>query len=153
MQTSQFSKSDPDCIEGVIKKDHRLNAIRKKINLIQLASEILAQVLPNDLLQHCFVANIHHGTITLSAESAAWSTHLRYSHQTILQALQNSSDFRHIQHIRLRLAKPRPRKTRPERTLSMSKQASETVLATANSVTNPKLKEALLRLAKHGEKN
>ncbi len=149
MHTSEPSKSEPNCISTVIKKDGTLTLLCKKTDLIQSANRILTQILPQPLHEHCQVANINNRVITISTDNAVWATQLRYQHQTITKALQASPNFKQIEFVKIRLSPPKTQKVKPCRTPLMSATVSDTINASANSVTNPQLKEALLRLAKN----
>lgn len=149
MTEMQTSKSHPPTIHAMIQADHTLLSITKKSAEIQSANKILARILPDDLKKHCVVANIRFTIITLTSDSATWATHLRYYHQPILDALHKNENFTHVRSIQHRIQPQRLKQTKPARTLTMSRQVSQSIQACAESVKNTKLKDALLKLAKN----
>ena len=66
-------------LQQIVQKTKQLHDLNRKI----------LNHLDKDVKAHCRVANLDSGVLTLSTDSAAWSTRIRYSAPELLKALRN----------------------------------------------------------------
>ena len=109
----------------------------------------LAHLLPLPLSLHCTAAGISNQTLTLLVESSAWATRLRLQTPSILKGLHHFQ----IQSLTVKICPPQ---AAPQTTVRMRPKMSENTSSLLNNLANttsdPKLKLALLRLAKNSSK-
>lgn len=144
---------DPQNIRNLLSDfgDNCLRKIVRHAQRFQSADKIVKQFLPVKLHAHCQVAYLDPSQLTLAVDSAAWLTHLRYAQQTLLRQLKQQPQFVNLQTIQLRIL-PLPPSSPvkipativPPQPLSVS--TKELIKSSADSVTHPELKKALLKL-------
>lgn len=140
--------ADPNPINSLFDEQPGLRPLLQKAQTLQQISALLAKLLPPDLWQHCQVQNIEGGCLVLAADHAAWATHLRYQQTNLLSALRQHRAFSHVGSVRVRVIPTVEKPSKPSRRLSMSAQVGSLLTSTANGISNEKLRDALLRLAK-----
>jgi hypothetical protein len=152
MQTSQPQEKDPSPVSKLIQQGGILAELCKKVILIQKANDILAQSMPKSLWEHCLVANIENGQISIQTDSAIWGTQLRYLQQHLVSALNNESTLTPISKVKLQVVplKSTPPKVKKNQ-LEMSGTSSNLIKDCAGAMTNEQLKKSLLKLAQNGK--
>ena len=112
----------------------------------------LHKALPDPLKEHCHVVNLRGQTLTLAADSPAWAARLRYQSRTVLQHLARMQTVT-VRTITVRIAPARPpRQEKPKRQAQLSATNARLLQQTANALTDPRLRAALLKVASRGEK-
>lgn len=114
-----------------------------------MALETLLQaLLPEPLKAHCRLLAIREDTLVLAADSPVWATRLRFhAPQLVKQFNRNQTVKLHTFQIRVR---PPERIVPTQRRQSMSRRSKNSTTAlkqVAQTVSDPGLKTALLRLA------
>lgn len=99
--------------------------------------------------EHCHVASWRDGCLLLIITDGHWATRLRYQQKRLLRQLQVFEEFATLTKILLKVQPPAPKRRAPGRTLFLSPSASESIQASAETVSDPRLKAALERLASH----
>ena len=74
---------------------------------------------------------------------------LRYQQKRLLKQLQALEEFATLTKILFKVQPPTAERRAAGRTISLSDSAAENIQATADSISDPKLRAALERLAKH----
>ena len=122
--------------------------ILRKAHELQKIGQAIKASLPLDCHSHLDVVGIRENELILLTDSPVWQTRLRMFSQTILEALHQHAGI-NITRIKIRLAPP----TRtiepyipPKRTLS--NESARVIDQTANCISDPALREAMLRLSK-----
>jgi len=109
---------------------------------------LLAELLPAPLNAHCRILSIRNTTLVLAADSPVWAARLRFhAPQLVKQLAQRLSTKRHTIQVRVRppeTARP-PRPHKP--VMRPGIQGVAALQQAAQSVSDPELKTALLRLA------
>jgi hypothetical protein len=117
---------------------------------LQRLTRLVREFLPSPLNQHCQVANIRDQHLILHADSSAWATLLHYQVPALLEYLNQQPGLEHISNIRTRTMpyhqkssdiNPAPAK--------LPRSTAALIGSLADSMSNPALKEALLRLVRH----
>ncbi len=109
--------------------------------------------LPAPLAQHCHIANYRDNELVLVADNATWATRLRYLAPDLITALQKTPVFKGLKNVHCRVAQPSASSpasaTQTDAPISrhISTQSAEILKATADSVSDEKLSESLLRLS------
>jgi len=117
---------------------------------LQTLNAHLAACLEREASAHARVAHLGNGRLLLHTDSAAWSTRLRYLVPQLLRCLRQNSALADLQHIEVRVApsaQPAVPVTRP---VVLSADNAAILDSTANSISDPALRAALKRLARHG---
>ncbi len=148
-----------------IKAKHVSNYLGQENNILQdivrngktLArlTRMVAKYLDDDLVKHFVVASYSKNKLTLCIDNAAWATRLRYELNNLLQLLKQNNTFASLEEIKLIISKDYYQQ-RPKSTLqkpSLSEGNANYMQDVASDMVNTKLKNALLRLAKHGKNN
>lgn len=109
----------------------------------------LAHLLPLPLSLHCTAAGVSNRTLTLLVESPAWATRLRLQTPSIIKGLRNFQ----IEALTVKVRPPQTTPQTPSRARPrMSPETANLLNNLAETTGDPKLKLALLRLAKNGSK-
>lgn len=115
------------------------------------------QHLDHDLGEHCCAASIHEHTLVLHTTSAAWASRLRYISRQLLSTLQTEPDFTHLTHIDIKIKHPLQLPTlvnpqdKPAPPTPLSPHSVMLLEDAAAHTDDPKLREALQRLARRGK--
>lgn len=161
-----MKKLYPQSIGNILKNKNLLtNSLIEQTQILQQLTNILQNILPEPLAQHCKVANIHpHSrTIVLAASSPVWSSRLRFHSPRILKAMQQDyqlpfyrsrilvSKIRPEEVGRIRPIDLHPINNAPQQKLSQSNV--KLVQKTAQTIENSELRDSLLRLSKRNHNN
>jgi hypothetical protein len=104
--------------------------------------------LPPDTSPHCLGADLKDGVLTLYFDSAAWTTALRYQHQSLLAAVQAASR-QPCNTLRLKvLPEPLPGVPPAPEPRELSAGTRRLLESTAEGVDDPALAGSLKRLAR-----
>ena len=116
---------------------------------LQALTRLLNQCLSGELADHVLVANLHNETLVLQADSAAWATKLRYLAPQLLRCLQQHEPLASVQRLEFRVAPQSQPATPAASPAQLSSAGADTILASAQTVSDPNLRAALKRLARH----
>ncbi|MFF7705741.1 DciA family protein [Pseudomonas sp. NPDC007930] len=101
---------------------------------------------------HCRLASWREGTLLLVVTDSQWSTRLRYQQRRLQRDLQALPEFAGLMRILIKVKPSQEGATRAHTGTVLSAEAAETLQATAEGITDPALRAALERLARHGKK-
>lgn len=113
-----------------------------------LVAEIRA-LLPGKLGAHCLDLKISNGRLTLFLDSTAWLTRARFLAGEILTSLKSY----HVDAVGFQIRLPEresPDQDAAGRRVRLSETAAKHLLEAADHQRDPRLSEALRRLARHG---
>lgn len=113
-----------------------------------LVAEIRA-LLPGKLGAHCLDLKIADGRLTLFLDSTAWLTRARFLAGEILTSLKSY----HVDAIGFQIRLPEhesPEREAVSRRVQLSQAAAKHLMEAADHQRDPRLSEALRRLARHG---
>jgi hypothetical protein len=129
----------------------RANPSRKLIEHSLLLERLSGQVrtlLPNACRPHCRVANLRAGLLSIAVDSPAWAARVRFLAPRLLQNLQRQTDLPvhrievSVMPVEVSIARTgMPRPGLSHKTLALLEE-------TAQSMDDPALRAALLRLAR-----
>lgn len=131
------------------KRANPIISVAKRLIKIKI---IISQSLDQQLAEHIEVAKVHNGTLLLIVDSPVWATRIRYMQDEIINGLKNYAITKSIYNvsIKVRPAPSTPRKKeRPKSPASISQESARLMVEEINSISDPELKLALLRITKH----
>lgn len=142
-------------IASYIKNDKHsyTNLVKKAQTIQQIGKNLIAELDPS-LRDHCTLANIQQDVATLITTSPAWATRLRYNIPQILSILRDQLGQTKLKTIRIKIVPVTsffPVSTIPKPVLS--KNSSELILQTANSIEDENLRNVLLKLSRRYNSN
>ncbi len=125
----------------------QLRILRKALELQKMEQAIKAS-LPLDCHAHLNVGGIRENELILLTDSPVWQTRLRMFSQTILEAL--------LQHTGITLTRVKIKLTPSKRLIepalppkrTLSKDSAKIINQTAACISDPELRQAMLRLSK-----
>ena len=143
-----------------IKKTLQLNQVLEQSRFRKLyagASQlqnfdlIVKLYLPENLKLNSQVTRYEKGDMTISVNSGAWATQLRYQIPTLKQQLVIHPELKELKNIKYRIIKGiqvnKPKQFRPMKRLSS--ENAELLNITADGIDDPDLSQALKRLSKN----
>lgn len=99
--------------------------------------------------EHCHVASWRGGCLLLIVTDGHWATRLRYQQRRLQRQLQALEEFATLTKILFKVQPQSGHSRGTGRTLRLSKAASENIQASAEGISDPRLRAALQRLASH----
>jgi hypothetical protein len=127
-----------------------LKTLFNQAQRIERLQQLVASQLQPAAREHCLVASWREGCLLLIITDGHWATRLRYQQKRLLKQLQALEEFATLTKILFKVQPPTVEMRVPSRTISLSSSAAENIQATAEGITDPNLRAALERLAKHG---
>jgi len=125
---------------------------RKKAQELNRLNRAVKISLPLDCHNHMQIADIRDNQLIILTDSPVWQTRLRMYSQTILEALHQHAGIK-LNRVTLRLT---PEKRIIEETppvfRTLSDSNSKLIEQTANSISDPALQAALLKLSRKTQK-
>jgi len=128
-----------------------LKALFSQAQRLDHLQHLVASQLQPAAREHCHVASWREGCLLLIVTDGHWATRLRYQQRRLLKQLQALEEFATLTKILFKVQPPAAERRAPDRTISLSSCAAESIQATADGITDPKLRAALERLARHGK--
>ena len=120
--------------------------LRKALELEKIGRAIKVS-LPLDCHKHLDVVGIRENELILLTDSPVWQTRLRMFSQIILEALQQHAGIT-LTRIKIKLAPPtRVIAPSPPQKRTLSKDSARMIGQTASSISDPELRQAMLRLS------
>lgn len=123
-------------------------------NELKRLTRLLQAELNPSLAPHCHVARLTPPHLTVVVDSPAWSTRLRYQSTGLLRQLARKHQiFQDVTHIEIKIYPARLQRRTPSSVpRDISPGAATVITDMANSIDDPGLKQALLRLASRSNK-
>ncbi len=135
-------------------KSKQVNAVISEAKRLTEIKIIISQSLDQQLADHFEVAKACNGQLLLLVDSPVWATRIRYMQSEIINRLKNYGITKNIYNISIKV---RPIEYSRQQTknnnspLSISKESAKRMLDEINSIADPELKSALLRITKHAK--
>ena len=109
---------------------------------------LLQELLPEPLKAHCHLLAIREEILVLAADSPVWAARLRFHTPQLVKQLNRSQTVK-LRTIRIRVRPPEKQVPAEHRkaTIPRSKNSTAALQQVAQTVSDPGLKSALLRLA------
>ncbi|NOX08966.1 MAG: DUF721 domain-containing protein [Gammaproteobacteria bacterium] len=140
----------PIRIQQLIKNGRypQLKQLQRQIKQSDNLTDLLHEIIPFAMHQHCQAGILHDKLLVIITNSAAWATRLRYLTPQIIQHMKKRyrAPINKIQ-VKIRPQAKEPQKPTRQAT-TLSKENAELLKKTANSIQDPELAEALLKLSR-----
>ncbi len=147
--SARTSRSIAKILEQVGISDPTALTLRARA-LASFERQVLA-CLPEDLAANCHVAGVRDGCLRLFVDSAAWAARLRFHEPLLIKALARSGG-QEIRKVQVRVSPREQPRPLPARKLTLSAENVKVLEQTARAVEDPRLAEALRRIARRGSK-
>lgn len=118
--------------------------------LADLENQVRA-CLPVDLAGQCRVGGIVDGCLRLFAATPAWASRLRFEAPRLLRVLSRQG-VTSVRNIQVRITPPAAAKSGPLRHVRLSQENARLLEQTARAIRDPRLAQALARLARRGQR-
>lgn len=140
----------PARVPAVLLRESRpLQAIFNHAQRLAHLQRLLESQLQPAAREHCHVASWREGTLLLIVTDGHWATRLRYQQKRLQRQLVAFKEFANLTRLHLKVQPARTHRSEMGHTRDLSVAAAETISATAEGITDPKLRAALERLAAH----
>lgn len=141
------TKTLADQVQGKAWFQHLVHATNVRENL----QSIFEQAIPADFIGNYHVLEIKGAELLVGTDTAAWATRLRYAEPQIIETLQQHKKFSGISVIKCLVMPPKTNQYPKKHVEAIPESAAKSMKAIANSITDPDLKAAMLKLAKNVE--
>jgi hypothetical protein len=145
--STRTPRSIAQILEQVGNSDLRTLSVRSRL-AADLERQVLA-CLPAELAGQCRVGGVSEGCLRLLAPTPAWAARLRFEAPRLVKSLlqQGATAIRSVD---VRIAPPATPRVAPERHIRMSPDNARLLEQTARAISDPRLAQALARLARRG---
>jgi hypothetical protein len=134
---------------ALLREAKPLKALFHQAQRLDLLQRLLESQLQPAARAHCRVASWREGCLLLIVTDGHWATRLRYQQRRLLRQLQTHEEFATLTKIQLKVQPPTVERHATNPPMTLSDSAAENIQATADGVRDPRLREALERLARH----
>lgn len=135
---------------ALLREAKPLKALFSQAQRLDHLQRLLESQLQPAAREHCHVASWREGCLLLIVTDGHWATRLRYQQRRLQRQLQALEEFATLAKILFKVQPPAAERRGPGRTIQLSSNAAENIQATAEGISNPELRAALERLARHG---
>ena len=133
----------------LVRGSRGLNGLLEHARDLGVLREQLAQALPTELRDGWQLARLDAELLVVTVDSPARATRFRYAQSALLHAAQEVTRTR-PKSVKIKVT-PQTRKPRPVQPKHMSAEVGALLNSTAASVEDPRLRRALLKLARRAE--
>ena len=121
-----------------------------KLGAIVTHNSLLRQLFREARENRSHSEGIKDNTLILIADSSAWASKLRYQVATIQRRMEAAPEFARVRNIRVKVAAAEPTTQVPvRRAQALSATTAEGIRKQAESIEDPLLREAILKLTSH----
>lgn len=137
---------------NLLKNHTSLQRLVERAAAMDQLQQLLHQFLQPAARAHCHLASYQDATLTLIVTDGQWATRLRYQQKRLLEQLRSLTEFSQAVRIQFKV-RPSSMPAQPaKRSIELSEQAGDVIQSSAAAISDPKLREALERLAQHAKK-
>ncbi len=123
--------------------------LRRQAQQLQGILTALKSALPEDCQPHLEVGGVRDNQLVILTDSAVWQTRLRMYSQSMLESVHQHTELR-LSRLIIKVSqpsRPAPEEHHPRRLLSQ--KSADIIEKTAQGISDPELRKALEKLAKH----
>ena len=135
--------------------DSDLAILITRTRLLRKLTHVLRKQLEPELASHCYVGNIEQDTLVILADTAARASKLRFYSTSLLESLpQLDRAFARITRVKVKVLnqiQESPESPESGTRPHMNQENGSCLQTLANSVDDPGLHDALIRLARHAK--
>lgn len=144
-------------IDSYLEENSVLLDISQQISRLAQINMLLKDLLPAELVENCSATHLEQGCLTLTASENATGMLLRYQAQSILSALRKTPALAGLTSIKTCVRPNEPLaveviQNAPKKapaTVTLSREASRSILEHAKNIPDQGIRHALEQLAKH----
>ncbi|QLF92577.1 DUF721 domain-containing protein [Pseudomonas sp. ABC1] len=126
-----------------------LKALFQQARRLEQLQQLLESQLQPAARAHCRVASWRDGCLLLVITDGQWATRLRYQQRRLQRQLGEMQAFAGLTRILFKVQPPVPDAPRPAAAPPLTSSAADNIRSTADGISDPRLREALERLARH----
>ncbi|TBU87815.1 DciA family protein [Stutzerimonas kirkiae] len=126
-----------------------LKALFHQARRLEQLQQLLESQLQPAARAHCKVASWRDGCLLLVITDGHWATRLRYQQRRLQRQLAEMQAFAGLARILFKVQPPIPDTPRPAAVPPLTRHAADGILSAADGISDPRLREALERLARH----
>ncbi len=126
-----------------------LHGLLRRARDLERVDGLIRQHLGAPLNRHCRLANLTPHTVILHADSPVWSARLRYRTPEILALLRRQLGHPGLRQAQVRVRPPMEPPVRAPARPQVSAGTATLLRSVAEGIDDPRLRQALLRLARH----
>lgn len=145
--TMKFRPHTARAPAALMREKASLRALLDAAQRLARLQALLDEQLPPAARPHCRIASWREGALLLVISDSHWATRLRYQQRRLLKQLQAYREFAGLQRVLFKVRPPHTGGAAPQRSARLSPSAAQSVQASAESVSDPRLRAALERLA------
>ncbi|MDB6095878.1 MAG: uncharacterized protein JWM09_156 [Francisellaceae bacterium] len=136
-------------LSEILQSSSILKNFWEKINYLSKLNSIVVSCLPHPANLHLKTSNVREGILYLQVPSPIWAHESRFLIPELLSKLRQYPEFSGLKSIKIKVApiKSDILKAPLPSAIPISLESRSLVEKTANTITSPRLKESLLRLA------
>lgn len=147
-----------EIIDQLVMRSTVLQPLLQRSQQLQLIYHKAHHLLPSPLNQHCYIAyfNEEQHTLVIHTNSSIWATRLRFFVPDFISLWQQDSFLQNLSlhKVETKICPSYPiQQTTLTPCLQISMQTSKLLRETAHSLSHPRLKITLLKLADHATKS
>ncbi len=135
----------------LLREARPLKALLNQAQRLAHLQRLLESQLQPAAREHCHVASWREGTLLLIVTDGHWATRLRYQQKRLQRQLQGLEAFYNLNRILFKVQPPTAAPRATGHPIDISSRAAENIQATAEGISDPKLRAALERLASHAK--
>ena len=134
---------------ALLREARPLQSLFKEAQRLSKLQQLVEGQLEPVAREHCRVAAWRDGNLLLIVSDGQWATRLRYQEKRLSKRLGALPEFSGLQRITFKVRPPATTPQAPHQQPSLSPGAARSIQASAEGVSDPQLRAALERLARH----
>jgi hypothetical protein len=134
---------------ALLRQARPLKALLSQAQRLAVVKRLLDTQLQPAARAHCQVAKWREGTLVLVVTDGHWATRLRYQQRRLQQGLAALPEFNGLTRIQFKVQPSVVPRNAIGPGMNLSDSAADSLEATAEGITDPSLRAALERLARH----
>ncbi|MBI6898229.1 DUF721 domain-containing protein [Pseudomonas putida] len=135
----------------LLRKARPLRLLLNQAERLEHLQRLLESQLQPAAREHCHVASWKEGTLLLVVTDGHWATRLRYQQKRLQRQLQAMEAFANLSRIQFKVQPPLVAARHEGHGPELSESAADSILGSAEGISDPKLRAALERLAAHAQ--
>jgi len=151
-QLYNVSAKKPQSIANLLSKS-TFQQLLRRTNAIERLNSLLKQVVSSPLKEHCQAVGVAAGKLLIQTDSPVWASRLRYQQQGILALLKKNDELSFLTGLSIQV-RPEAGKKNPTKRKAAAPSADSAAQMDrlAEEIHDPKLKEALRKIARRASK-
>ena len=138
--------------DSILRQSQPLQALLGAARRLDHLQKLLEAALEPAAREHCKVASWRDGTLLLIVSNGHWATRLHYQQRRLLRLLQEQTAFNGLQRILFKVQPVTGSSSAGARHVELSAAAADSLRTAADGISDPRLREALERLARHADR-